>query len=78
MATFIGLIMNSKCQQTLIFLQVSIFLVFILSPIFSLTPFIPLSPREVLKFYFLQTGLQFTRTSFSPLTITIFYITRNS
>ncbi|RSE12352.1 hypothetical protein EGT73_19815, partial [Acinetobacter johnsonii] len=51
MATFIGLIMNSKCQQTLIFLQVSIFLVFILSPIFSFTQFISLPAIEILKFF---------------------------
>jgi hypothetical protein len=50
----------------------------IISVIFSLTQFIPLSAIEVLKFYFLQTGLQFTQTSFNPLTITAFYITRNS
>ena len=50
----------------------------IIPVIFSLTQFIPLSAIEVLKFYFLQTGLQFTQTSFNPLTITAFYITRNS
>ena len=50
----------------------------IIPPIFSLTQFIPLSAIEVLKFYFFHTGLQFTQTSFNPLTITAFYITRNS